>query len=742
MLKKIACLFLITTWIPVFAGMTVSFSPALAQTEFNPHFIISDEEMQTLANWTRDDVQKFLDGKGSYLRAFSTEDVSGAVKPAADIIYDAARAYTINPKYLLVTLQKEQSLITDDAPSQKQLDWATGYAVCDSCDRGDPAVAKHKGFGKQVDDAAGIIRWYYDNRDRGIVKKKDQAVSIDNQSVIPQSWATAFLYTYTPHLHGNKNFWKIWQTWFAQNYPNGTLLVGETTGDTYLIQNNTKRKFKNKSTLLSRADPEMIITVPESELSNYATGPEISFPNFSLLRSPASAYYLLDYDTIRPFAGEEVIRYHGYNPQEIIDVSEADLTGLTLGTTIYATSTPVQGVVYQITDLKNALYMLKDGTLYPIIDKKMVEANYKNLKLEKKKLTDIKNYPVANQPLQFKDGTLIRIKDSETIYVIENGKKRRLADEDTFLAMGYKYANVISVELLTALNIFDGEPIFINGSLLSAKDKFLGDNQQAVIDNYGAKLPSYLVAEYPSGRILSGKNIDARRPIASLTKAMVAYEAIYENLAPAKITAYSAKKYRSEGYALKVRDGAKFKNADLLSAALIGSYNNIAKAVVGATGLDEDAFLAALNRRLSDWGADNTKIADLTGLDEKNFSTARDLLRVYTKVLKNETIAKSLGTKKFILRNVSGKSYGSLKYTVQNRNKLFFQNNKNYKIIASKTGYTDEAGAVLFMVIESKKTKKKYTIITLGDKNYNYRFKEPDKIASWISSDNANLASN
>ena len=90
---------------------------ALAQTEFNPQFIISDTELQDMGTWTRDDVQKFLDSRGSYLRQYQTPDASGTAKMAADIIYDAAKNYQINPKFILVTLQKEQSLITDDSPT-------------------------------------------------------------------------------------------------------------------------------------------------------------------------------------------------------------------------------------------------------------------------------------------------------------------------------------------------------------------------------------------------------------------------------------------------------------------------------------------------------------------------------------------------------------------------------------------------------------------------------------------------
>ena len=90
-------------------------------------------------------------------------------------------------------------MITDDAPAQKQLDWAAGYGVCDSCGLDDPKIQKFKGFGKQVDNAAGIIRWYYTNTDKTIIKQKDTPIRIDDEDVTPQNWATAF-YIPTPRI--------------------------------------------------------------------------------------------------------------------------------------------------------------------------------------------------------------------------------------------------------------------------------------------------------------------------------------------------------------------------------------------------------------------------------------------------------------------------------------------------------------------------------------------------------------
>ncbi len=706
--------------------------PAIAAVEFNPQFIISDEEMQSTANWTVVDIQRFLEDRGSYLATLRTEDLNGQIKSAAEIIYQTALEYKINPKYILVTLQKEQSLITDDTPTQKQLDWAAGYGVCDSCSLSDPNVLKFKGFGKQVDNAAGIIRWYYNNTDRSIVRKKDQNTTIDNQIIIPQSWATAFLYTYTPHFHGNKNFWRIWNTWFTQIYPNGSLLRSETFSDVWLIQNNVKRKFKNQATLLSRADPKMIITVPDSELSNYQIGAEIAFPNYSVLKTPSN-FYLLDYDTLRPFASAEVVRKIGYNPDEFVEITDTDIAGYPRGTTITESTTAPTGVIYQITDLNNAYYLFKDNTLYPITDKNIIATNYKDFAIEKHKLADIKKLEVANLPLNFKDGTLFRIKDGNNIYVIENGKKRLIADVDTFAALGYKRENVISVAALTAINISDGEPIFINGSLISSRNKYLGDSEIKVDDLFKTNVPAYLIAEYPSGRIISGKNIDLARPMASLTKLLVSYEALNQDFDLTRSSVYSIAKHKSAGRSLNIKNGTAIKNADLLNAMIIGSTNNTARMIAQNSGLSsESAFIDKIKTRLENWGADDTVVIDVSGLSAKNKSTPRNLLKIATKILENTTIKSALTKTSFSFKS------SVAKHTAVSPTLSVPAGTKNYKIIASKTGSTDEAGTVTVLLVEATKTKKQYTIITMGGKD---KDQEAGKMAKWIASGDVKITS-
>ena len=133
----------------IFGILAPSVFPALA---FDPNYILSDDDMTNGFALDRNQIQAFLDR--GYLGDYKTTDYAGVTRSATDIIWRAAQTHGISPKFLLVLLQKEQSLVEDDEPTQKQLDWATGYAVCDDCPMDDPAIQRWKGFGKQINSAA------------------------------------------------------------------------------------------------------------------------------------------------------------------------------------------------------------------------------------------------------------------------------------------------------------------------------------------------------------------------------------------------------------------------------------------------------------------------------------------------------------------------------------------------------------------------------------------------------------
>lgn len=204
-------------------------------------------------------------------------------KPAAQIIYEAAQQYHINPEVLIVLLQKEQGLVTDTWPLSSQYKTATGYGCPDTaaCD------TQYYGFTNQVQWAAKMFRaimdqnpnWYtpYVMGDNYI--RYNPSASCGGTTVTIQTRATQALYNYTPYQpnqaalnagygngdscssYGNRNFYEYFTDWFGSTWgasfyschystniastPSGVKVVpnqNTTTGNTHFtmtILNNT-----------------------------------------------------------------------------------------------------------------------------------------------------------------------------------------------------------------------------------------------------------------------------------------------------------------------------------------------------------------------------------------------------------------------------------------------------------------------------------------------------------------------
>ncbi len=414
------------------------------QAEFNPHFIIADEELTDYNSMNLDQVQKFLEEKGSPLAKYIDPNIR---MTASQIIYDNARLNRVNPRYILVLLQKEQSLITDSNPSQDQYNWATGYGICDSCSKSDPNLQKYKGFAMQVDRGAGGTRFYFDNPDK-FKYQTGETYTIDDAKITIKNDATRALYTYTPHLHGNEMLATLWEKWFAVAYLNGSLLQNADNGSIWLIRDGEKHLFKSKSIFLSRyANFNKVINVKPAELDKYPPGSPIEYPNYSLLQIPTGGVYLLDDDTLRPIDSRETFKLIGFNKEEIIKVGNQDIFPYKFGEPITKRDIYPTGTLLQ--DKKTGgVYFVKSGVKYPLLTRDFIKIYYKNKKIIPVTAKELEQYETG-EPLKLRDGELVSPQGESTVYFISAGIRRPFDSYETFTSLGFKAKNIIYVDKKT-----------------------------------------------------------------------------------------------------------------------------------------------------------------------------------------------------------------------------------------------------------------------------------------------------
>lgn len=426
--------FLVSSFYPIFC----------ASAQFNPQFIISDQELTNYESMRMDQIQEFLEVKNSPLAKYIDPNIKVT---AAQIIYDTARLHKISPRYILTLLQKEQSLVTDQSPSTDQYDWATGYGICDSCSKGDPGVQKYKGFFSQVDWGAGGTRFYYDNPDK-FKFQVGETYTIDSTKVTIKNDATRALYTYTPHLHGNELLSELWEKWFAVSYMDGALLQNSEDGGIWLIKDGEKHPFRSKSAFLSRYSSfKKVIPVKPNELDKYPVGSPIEHPNYSLLQIPTGGIYLLDDDTLRPIDSRETFKLLGFNPEEIIQVGNKDIFPYKFGDPVTKKDLHPTGTLMQ--DKKTGgVYLVQSGEKHPVPTKDILNVYYKNKKLTPVSTSELEQYNTA-KPLKLRDGELVGIKGAPAVYFISTGERRPFDSMETFKSMGFKTENIIYVDQKT-----------------------------------------------------------------------------------------------------------------------------------------------------------------------------------------------------------------------------------------------------------------------------------------------------
>jgi D-alanyl-D-alanine carboxypeptidase (penicillin-binding protein 5/6) len=188
------------------------------------------------------------------------------------------------------------------------------------------------------------------------------------------------------------------------------------------------------------------------------------------------------------------------------------------------------------------------------------------------------------------------------------------------------------------------------------------------------------------GQTLFSKAARARRPIASLTKIMTALVVMTE-AGPDEIVAVSGNAASQSGSSLGLLAGERITVRHLLYALLLQSSNDAAVALAEHVGGSVGGFLALMNRTARQLGMTDSFFTSPSGLDDRGYSSARDLAIVTREVYGQPLFEKIVKTKFHDVPSPSGPPRH-----IQNRNILLWL----YPgAIGVKTGFTTPAGHCL-----------------------------------------------
>lgn len=224
------------------------------------------------------------------------------------------------------------------------------------------------------------------------------------------------------------------------------------------------------------------------------------------------------------------------------------------------------------------------------------------------------------------------------------------------------------------------------------------------------------------------KQADSVQPIASITKLMTALVFLETESDLTKIYKIKAEDSVTGGK-LHLFPGDELSLEDLFLTSLVASDNGATIALVHASSLSEEEFVARMNEKAKELRLLQTSFADPIGLSPKNVSTARETALLTLEAFKNPEIKKALALKDYRFSTLGGRE----KF-IESTDYLLFDKSENvFSPLGGKTGYTTEAGycfSGLFQMPDGKVLVA--TILNSNDKNA--RFKESKEIINWVFS--------
>ncbi len=283
---------------------SLALAPAAFATyppNYNPLLVISEENWRDCYSMTQSDIQAFLETQKGVLKSYSCAEGgpsgthSQVIKPASQIIAEAAVYYRVNPKLIIATLEKEQSLISQPWHTGRDIDptsthnYSTEYHLMYAMGAGvyPGSPDRHPGFGDQVWEGARLLgktdgpyAWH-----PGKVKRVYSYEHSANIDIVPLNQPTWNFYTYTPY-YPQFSVWAQYNKFFGDplvnpdmgrvhrfyNKKNGSHFYTASENERYLVSLKFPDTFAYEGTAYSIATSSTVNADPLYRFYNKRNG--------------------------------------------------------------------------------------------------------------------------------------------------------------------------------------------------------------------------------------------------------------------------------------------------------------------------------------------------------------------------------------------------------------------------------------------------------------------------------------
>lgn len=309
-----------------------------------------------------------------------------------------------------------------------------------------------------------------------------------------------------------------------------------------------------------------------------------------------------------------------------------------------------------------------------------------------------------------------------------NGKKRmycRVAAIITAAALFCVSEDAVSRRVL---HVSGQEEVFVPAVSDGTQEKEAGEELQLYAQ-------AAVLMDADSGRVLYGKNEEAKLPMASTTKIMTCILAL-EYGSPEEIVEVSSYAASMPKVKLYVKSGEKYYLRDLLYSLMLESHNDSAVVIAEAVGGSVEKFAAMMNQKARDIGCYDSYFITPNGLDAKvnetgkvHSTTAADLARIMaycvTDSPEKERFLEITRTQGYDFTDVDG-------------TRSFHCNNHNaflgmmQEALSGKTGFTNNAGYCYVGAVESEGRIFTVALLACGwPNNRSYKWSDMKKLAAY-----------
>jgi D-alanyl-D-alanine endopeptidase (penicillin-binding protein 7) len=228
-----------------------------------------------------------------------------------------------------------------------------------------------------------------------------------------------------------------------------------------------------------------------------------------------------------------------------------------------------------------------------------------------------------------------------------------------------------------------------------------------------------------AGNVIYGKDVDAVRPIASITKLMTAMVILDSGVdMDEKITVTKDDRDLVQLTGSRLEYGATLSRREMILLAIMSSENRAAAALGRNYPGGLTAFVAQMNKKAAKLGMKHSHFADPAGLNVDNQSTAADLTKMVNAADGYPLIRQASTTQRLEVHPYARR--GPLVYG--NTNRLL--KNSSWDIELSKTGYINEAGRCL--VMQATIEGESVSIVLLNSFGKLTPFGDSNRLRKWM----------